>query len=76
LSHSDKSREQASQLGAVGFEHPTKTPENRLISLGGGAKSSALSIELQKLINRWPELPPAIRAGILAIVNSVEKTVP
>ncbi len=32
--------------------------------------------ELQAVIDRWPHLPPAIRAGIVAMVNAAGNAPP
>ena len=57
----------------------SKPPTNRPLPETGGAESGArsdgkpagkpeLPPELARLVKAWPELPPALRAGILAMV--------
>ena len=72
-------------IGRAGFEHPAKTPEKMHISPKCGAKCGALSgdsdpipapatpsnPDLAALIDAWPTLPAAVKAGILAMVKSV-----
>ena len=63
-----------------GAEHPAQTPRKKAISDQGGAESGAPDApdapnrpddpDLSRLINAWPNLPEAIRAGIVAMVNA------
>jgi hypothetical protein len=46
------------------------SPENSTSPASGGAKSGALDPVLTAVIDAWPELPEAIRAGILALVHA------
>ena len=66
-------------MPCVGAEHPAQNPGNTPLSELGGAESGAQAAphppngsELHALINAWPTLPPAIRAGILAMVKAAE----
>ena len=72
-------------LGPVGFEQGggigsnDKPLQNRAKS--GAAESGALSgnspqidAELAKVIEAWPTLPDAIKAAVLALVNSAQAT--
>ncbi len=61
----------------TGLEHLLKTPEKSPIAESSGAESGAVvarigpeavDAELQAVIEAWPELSAAIRAGILAMV--------
>jgi hypothetical protein len=61
----------------MGVEPTLDSLENPTISAQGGAKSGALASQqpiidpaLAALIDAWPTLPEAIRAGILAIVRA------
>ncbi len=58
-----------------GSEHPAKTPENPPVSQQGGTDSGTLAGEnlppdLADVVNAWPTLPEAIKAGILAMVKA------
>jgi hypothetical protein len=59
----------------MGIELPTHSTENSTNPAPGGAESGALAPQnpaidpaLAALIDAWPTLPDAIRAGILAMV--------
>ena len=58
----------------MGIEPQTNSPENPACPAPGGAESGALtpniSPALAALIDAWPTLPEAIRAGILAMVRA------
>jgi hypothetical protein len=61
----------------MGIEPHALSPDNSTNPAPGGAKSGALTIEnlaidpsLAALIDAWPTLPDAIRAGILAMVRA------
>jgi hypothetical protein len=68
------------RVGPPGFdttdENPRDSSENRTPRETGGAKSGAvveapsLSPELTRLIESWDDLPAAVRAGILAMVQA------
>jgi len=71
-------------MGRAGLEHPPESPGNTSVSLPSGAKCGALSRdsdpnpppakptdpELAAVVAAWPDLPPAIRAGVLALVKA------
>ena len=71
-------------MGAGGLEHPSKTPGNTLVSDSGGSKSGnkeggfgpptappkPTDPELAAVVAAWPDLPPALRAGIVAMVKA------
>ena len=61
----------------MGFEYVPKTTGKTSDSQSGGAKCGALGAEnaqtdldLHVIIRRWPDLPEATKAGILAMVNA------
>ena len=61
----------------MGIEPHPVSPENPTNPAPGGAKSGALAPQtpaieptLAALIDAWPTLPEAIRAGILAMVRA------
>jgi hypothetical protein len=61
----------------MGIEPAVTSPENTTLFPEGGAKSGALAprsrpidAALAALIDAWPTLPEAIRAGILAMVRA------
>ena len=60
----------------MGIEPPLNSPGNSTGSVPGGAESGASTREipaidpdLARIVQAWPDLPPAIRAGILARAN-------
>lgn len=68
-------------MGPVGLEHPPLAAPKTPLSEDSGAKSGAqdaaqpsnppsLPPELAEVVKAWPNLPDAIRAGILAMVKS------
>lgn len=71
-------------MGSPGLEQPPETTGNTGVSLPSGAKCGALSSdsvpnptltkptdpELAAVVAAWPDLPPAIRAGVLALVRA------
>jgi len=67
-------------MGATGLEHSHDSSGNTRVSESGGSKSGnsgpdsgapmAADPELAAVVAAWPELPPAIRAGILAMVGA------
>lgn len=68
-----------SEVAEVGLETLPFSSGNREVSEQGGAKSGAfgdqsvaISSELHEVINRWPTLSTALKAGILAIVRSAK----
>src|SRR5262249_53345289 len=61
----------------MGIEQPVNAPKNTTLSTKGGAKSGAfapantpIDTDLASVIDAWPTLPAAIRAGILAMVRT------
>ncbi len=72
-------------MGETGLEPVTATKGNHselrdVIDLGGaesgavGDKGGPSDPDLQRLIDAWPLLPEAVKAGILAMVRAVEQT--
>jgi hypothetical protein len=64
-------------IAEQGFEHPPNSSEKPWIQEQGGAESGArnareeqLDPDLAAIVNAWPELPAAIRAGILAMIRA------
>lgn len=62
-------------MGRTGLEHIAKTPGKIGVSNSGGAECGAVADqidpidpELQLIIDAWPDLPVAVRAGITAMV--------
>jgi hypothetical protein len=60
-----------------GLETPANSPQNSTNPAPGGAKSGALDAKtpaidpgLAVIIDAWPKVPEAIRAGILALVRA------
>ena len=63
-----------------GVEQAAKTAGKKPVCESGGAESGAESAEntsispdLQKLIDAWPNLPKAVKAGIVAMVNAAKE---
>jgi hypothetical protein len=65
------------EVAGTGFEHPAKSSGND----GGGGQSGAecgalgaqnapLDPDLAAVVDAWPKLPGAIKAGILAMVTA------
>jgi hypothetical protein len=69
---------QGDSVGAVGFEHPSDYTGNPLIGDKSGTDSGTLAPapapslppDLAELLNAWPTLPPAIKAGIAAMIGA------
>ncbi len=70
----------AGEVPRRGAEHPAQTPRKKAISDQGGAESGAPDApnalrrpndpSLCRIIDTWPDLPEAIRAGIVAMVRA------
>jgi hypothetical protein len=63
--------------GGGGIRTPPENPGKTAFSEKGGADSGAVTLsnfsndsDLALIINAWPNLPEAIRAGILAIIRA------
>ncbi len=75
-------------MGDTGLEHPAGTPANPPLSTQGGTESGtltptparapaatpALPPDLAGLIQAWATMPPAMRAGIAAMVQAAKGT--
>ena len=68
------------QVAGTGFEREPFPPENRRSEPTGAAKRGAhdaanqvVDAELLEVVDAWPELPAALKSGILAMVRSVPK---
>ena len=64
-------------MGLEGPELPLETRGKTAISEQGGAESGALpphDPRLARLVEAWPDLPEAIRAGIAAMVGASDPT--
>jgi|GEM_PF-1239396 len=74
-------------MGVAGLEQPNNSSQKPAIHVQGGTNSGtpvelALNLALQpprtlpsdlvSIINAWPELPAAIRAGIFAMVQAAK----
>ena len=65
-------------MAGTGFEREPFLPGNRHIAPEGGAKCGALlpdstttpDVGLAEVIDAWPQLPAALKHGILAIVRA------
>ena len=70
----DMGEKEKNVMTPTGFEHPPRNVDNLLISVSESAKSGAVpDTDLQRLIDAWPTLPEAMRAGILAIIATASK---
>ncbi|HAI10136.1 MAG TPA: hypothetical protein DCM28_00410 [Phycisphaerales bacterium] len=59
-------------MGDEGLETPSKNTEKTSISDMGGAESGASSdLNLQQVIQAWPDLTPSQRVEVLAVVRPV-----
>jgi len=66
-------------VGRAGTEHPPKTTDNSRVSSQSGTDSGTphaekpeLPPDLAELVNAWPTLPAALKAGILAMVKAAK----
>ena len=64
-------------VAGTGFQRSPCPPGNSHIATTGAAKSGApdaanqdVDLELNEVINAWPELPAALQHGILAMVRA------
>jgi hypothetical protein len=70
-------------MGGKGLEHPADPPRKTPIPQGGGAESGARGApeavagggaaddpDLRRVVEAWPALPPAVRAGVVAMVRA------
>lgn len=79
------------EMGRAGLEHPRNPAGNTPVSDSGGSKSGNVRADsapptppatptdpdLAAIVAAWPSLPPAIRAGMLALVGAaVARTAP
>jgi len=71
-------------MGAVGFEHPSEMPDKQRIpadrgtesgTLGDGAASNRQPADpdLADVVKAWPDLPAAVKAGILAMIRAASE---
>ncbi|UCC30279.1 MAG: hypothetical protein JSU86_19025 [Phycisphaerales bacterium] len=65
------------QTEREGFEPPQDFPEKTTVSEQGGAESGAHAApiavsdpDLRAVVSAWPELPEALRKGIVAMVKA------
>jgi hypothetical protein len=70
-------RQRLSKVPAQGLEQPENSSEKARAPRAGGAESGAVhnqhpaaDTNLATVVEAWPRLPEAIRAGILAMVRS------
>jgi len=72
-------------MGGRGLEPIEKSSENPGVPSQGGAKSGALGArealqdgpqdpDLQAVVDAWPDLPEALKTGILAMVRAAGGT--
>lgn len=66
-------------MEAAGIEHGPKSSGNQGVGNQSGAESGALGAreapidpELAAVVDAWPALPAAIKAGILAMVRAAK----
>ena len=67
-------------MPCAGLEHPAQTPEETAVPAVGGAECGApsapdapgrpIDAHLRRIIDAWPDLPPAIQRAILAMVEA------
>jgi len=63
-------------VGHRGLERPSKTYGKTYISQSRGTDSGTVSpgdVDLARLIEAWPTLPSAVKAGITAMVEASGK---
>ena len=59
-------------MGSTGFELPPANTGKTGISDQSGVECGALDRELAAVVDAWPVLPEAIKAGILAMVPAAD----
>ena len=63
-------------MEAAGIEPPQRNTGETSFSHQGGAESGAhnapIDADLQAIIEQWPELPDAVKAGIVAMVKAAD----
>jgi hypothetical protein len=59
-----------SRKGKTGKEVTATGPETLAYSL---ARETQIDLDLVRLIDAWPTLPEALRAGILAMIDAARK---
>jgi hypothetical protein len=67
------SRADSARSGEGGIRTPVEKPAKTPLFTEEGAKSGALAIidpELATVVDAWPTLPEAVRAGMLAMVRA------
>ena len=79
IAASDRRARHAKAMGHEGVEPPPENTDKTGVLNQSGAESGALdaqkaelSPELAAVVEAWPKLPPAIRAGILAMIRAAE----
>lgn len=77
-------------MGRGGLEHPENPAGNTLVSDSGGSKSGNKAAdfgqptptakpadpELAAVVAAWSDLPPPVRAGIVAMVKAAKPNAP
>ncbi len=68
-------------MGVTGLEQTAKTPGKSHLVHQSAAESGAVEAangkcdpNLQLIVDRWPQLPDAIKAGIIAMVRAAGPT--
>ena len=71
-------RPSAEKMAGTGFEPPVYSKGNSSFPKGRGAKSGAREAAfdplLATIVEAWPRLPEAIRAGVLAMIRATERS--
>ena len=62
------------EVGATGLEPVKDSCRNTHVSLLSGAECSAYlnDADLEAVVNAWPQLPSALKAGIVAMVKAAD----
>lgn len=68
-----------SKVAGAGIEHPAQNGGNSLVEGPSGAECGALDApkappdpDLAAVVDAWPALPAAIKAGILAMIRATK----